>query len=86
MSDELENWVSVTEAAAESGYTKQAVSRLARADAIKARRFGRVWAIYLPSLLAYKAQMDALGDQRHDPRRNPTWERSPEAGRRKDQD
>jgi len=70
---ELENWVSVAEAAEASGYSKQAVTLLARKRDITAKKIGKPWVIHLPSLLQHKAEMQALGDRRHDPRRNPGW-------------
>jgi hypothetical protein len=85
--EELENWVSLPEAAERSGYSDAAVRRLCKLEHITAKKVsGRAWLIYLPSLLEYKAEMDAAGTSRHDPRRNPTWERSPEAGRKPTQD
>jgi hypothetical protein len=83
---ELENWVSVAEAAEASGYSVQMIRQLARQGLIQAKHIGRPWIVHLPSLLRYKAQMEAAGTSRHDPRRNPEWERSTDAGRKARED
>jgi hypothetical protein len=80
---ELENWVGTTEAAQASGWSVQHICRMAKQGTIQARRIGRTWAIHLPSLLEYKAEMDATGTSKHDARRNPDWQRSPDAGRQR---
>jgi hypothetical protein len=69
----IENWVSVTDAAALSGYSVQGIRLLARQGDIQARKIGKVWVVNKADLLRYKAEMEALGKRKHDPRRNPRW-------------
>lgn len=62
MTDE---WLSVNEAAALSGYHPQHVRELARNGRVSARRFGRlVWQIERASLDAYVAEMRQRGEKR----------------------
>ena len=51
---------------------------------LKARKIGRDWLVNRESLLAHKREMDALGDQRHNPWREALAEQ--ERGRRKGSD
>jgi excisionase family DNA binding protein len=63
----LENWLTTKQAKELTGYTMVYLRRLANRRQVEARKVGRDWLINLESLLAYKAQMDALGPQRHNP-------------------
>ncbi|MDW8069092.1 MAG: helix-turn-helix domain-containing protein [Anaerolineae bacterium] len=63
----LEGWISTTEAADLTGYTVVYIRYLARSERIEAVKTGRDWLINRASLLAYKARMDALGTQKHNP-------------------
>ena len=68
MSDPVvEGWITTEQAETLTGYNQAYARRLASEGIIKARKVGRDWLINLESLLAYKAQMDALGPQRHNP-------------------
>jgi excisionase family DNA binding protein len=62
-----EGWVTTEAAGSLTGYAAAYLRRLASQGRIEARKVGRDWLINQESLLAYKAQMDALGDQRHNP-------------------
>jgi excisionase family DNA binding protein len=62
-----QGWITTTEAAMITGYNAAYVRYLANQGLIEARKVGRDWLINQESLLAYKAQMDALGPQRHNP-------------------
>lgn len=63
----LEGWITTAEAANLTGYTVVYVRCLARKRQIEAIKTGRVWLILRASLLAYKARMDTLGPQKHNP-------------------
>jgi excisionase family DNA binding protein len=74
-------WLGTGEAAAVTGYVPAYLRRLAGQGRIEARKVGRDWLIDLESLLAYKAQMETLGEQRHNPWREELAERG--RGRRR---
>ena len=63
----LENWLTTKQAKELTGYTMVYLRRLANQRQVEARKVGRDWLINQESLLAYKARMDALGPQRHNP-------------------
>lgn len=63
----VEGWVTTDEAEILTGYTPAYLRRLASRRRVEARKVGRDWLIHQESLLAYKTQMEALGDQRHNP-------------------
>ena len=78
----LEGWITTIEAANLTGYTIVYIRRLARIRRVEAVKTGRDWLILRSSLLAYKARMDVLGPQKHNP-----WREDPQAGgRREEQD
>ena len=60
-------WIITTEAKALTSYSAAYLRRLCNRGRVEARKVGRDWLIKRESLLAYKAQMDALGPQRHNP-------------------
>jgi hypothetical protein len=62
-----EGWGTTNEARDLIGYSIAYLRQLSSHGQIQARKVGRDWLIHLESLLAYKAQMDALGPQRHNP-------------------
>ncbi len=62
-----EGWISTEQAETLTGYASAYLRRLANHGRVEARKVGRDWLINQESLLVYKAQMDALGDQRHNP-------------------
>jgi hypothetical protein len=65
-----EGWVTTGEGEALTGYSRAYMRQLARRGVVKARKVGRDWLIDQESLLAYKAQMDRLGHQKHNPWRD----------------
>ena len=58
-------YVSVEEAAKISGYAAAYIRQLLRQDKIKAEKKGTMWWIDLDSLETYKAEMDALGNDKY---------------------
>lgn len=62
-------YVSVDEAAQLTGYNTEYIRRLIRQGTIKAAKKSRVWWVELESLQAYKKQMDLLGSEKYNPRR-----------------
>ena len=60
-------WVSVKEAADQVGYSTAYVRLLARNGRIEARRVNRGWLVDLAGLVAFKAEMDRLGTEKHNP-------------------
>jgi len=78
----IEGWITVREAAALTDYTTAHIRYLTRKGRVEARKTGRDWLILRSSLLAYKARMDVLGPQKH----NPWREDLQTGGRRGEQD
>jgi len=78
----IEGWVTTQQAAELSGYTVVYVRRLIKRGRVEAIKTGRDWLINHSSLLAYKAKMDTLGTQKH----NPWREDLQTGGRRGEQD
>lgn len=78
----FEGWVTTRQASDLTGYSIQAIRWIAKHKQARvgSRRMGRAWLVSKDDILRYKAEMDALGDQRHDPRRNPQWIRSKRGG------
>ena len=76
-----EGWITTDEAAILAGYVPAYLRRLAGQGQIEARKVGRDWLINRVSLLAYKAEMDRLGTQKHSPWRDDLAEQG--RGRRK---
>ena len=66
----VNEWLNTSEGAELTGFSVDYVRRLARAGRIEARKVGRDWLIERASLLAFKAQMDRLGAQKHSPWRD----------------
>jgi excisionase family DNA binding protein len=62
-----QGWITTDEAGELTGYSKAYLRGLASGGRVEARKIGRDWLVERESLLAYKAQMDALGGQRHNP-------------------
>jgi len=62
-----EGWITTDAAQILTDYAQAYLRQLASQERIKARKVGRDWLIHQESLLAYKTQMEALGDQRHNP-------------------
>ena len=63
----LVDWITTDEAAALVGYVVEYVRCLAREGRIHAEKRGRDWWVDRDDLLRYKAQMDRLGEQKHNP-------------------
>jgi excisionase family DNA binding protein len=63
----LVDWITTDEAAALAGYVVEYVRCLAREGRIHAEKRGRDWWVDRDDLLRYKAQMDRLGEQKHNP-------------------
>lgn len=63
----LSEWVNTAEGAQLTGFSIDYVRRLARGGCIEARKVGRDWLIERASLLAFKAAMDRLGNDKHNP-------------------
>ena len=64
-----EKWISVTEAAEESGYSAPHLRELIRAGKIDARKFVTVWQVNRESLLSYLEAINSIGAKRG-PKRN----------------
>jgi excisionase family DNA binding protein len=62
-----DNWVTTGEAAELTGYSDAYVRWLANQGRIRAHKVGRDWLVNLEDVMSHKAQMDALGEQRHNP-------------------
>jgi len=65
----LEEWATIEDAAALSGYSEEYLRRLAREDKVRAFKAGRDWLLHRTALLEYRAHMFSLGAARYDPRR-----------------
>lgn len=63
----VDGWVTTDRAAQLSGYGLSYIRRLASRGRIPAYKVGRDWLVELDSLLAHKAQMDALGTKASNP-------------------
>jgi len=77
-----EGWIGMAEAAELSGYSPAYVRQLANRGRVEARKVGRDWLIERGSLEAYKARMDELGAEKHNPWRGDLAEQG--RGRRGD--
>lgn len=62
---QLPEWITVDEAAEQSGYHPEYVRRLARQGRIGAQKKGRDWWIDRDKFRAYLAIVAALGDKKH---------------------
>jgi len=67
---QTEQWVDTKTAADVIGYHVKHVRALARTGRIEAHKVQRDWLVSLSSLVAYKANMDRLGDDKHNPYRD----------------
>ena len=70
---DLEEYITVIEAAEQVGYTPHWLRHLCNeglVDAVKIEGAARgTWLIHLPSLARYVTEMQRLGTEKHDPRR-----------------
>jgi excisionase family DNA binding protein len=65
----LQSFVSTSEGAELTGYSRQMVRVLAQSGRVNAHKVGRDWLIERASLIKYRTEMDRLGPQKHDPTR-----------------
>ena len=63
---DVTNWLSVTEAAKESGYSAFYVRKLCRLGTLEAVKKGQMYLINPESLRAYVRKMKSLGTAKHD--------------------
>ena len=63
----VKGWIGTAQAQKITNYSMPYLRQLANRGDIEAHKMGRDWLINQESLLAHKAQMDALGSQRHNP-------------------
>jgi excisionase family DNA binding protein len=70
MTDSIDGWITTIEAARVTGYHIKYIRQMIRAGRIEARKVGRDWLVNLAGLLAYKAEMERLGTQKHNPWRD----------------
>ena len=64
---DLPEWITVDEAADQSGYNPQHIRRLARAGKIGAEKKGRDWWIDRDQFRAYLSTVEELGNSRFGP-------------------
>ncbi|NLF01507.1 MAG: excisionase family DNA-binding protein [Anaerolineales bacterium] len=62
-----EGWLTTDEAGALTGYGAPYVRQLIGHGRVQARRVGRIWLVDRASLLAHRAEMEALGRRKHNP-------------------
>ena len=77
-----EGWITTSEAAELTGYEQAYFRILAKHGKVAAIKVGRDWLLDRESVLAYKARMDTMGPQKH----NPWREDLQTGGRRGEQD
>ena len=63
-------YVSVEEASEVTGYAREYIRRLVRQGKVKAEKKGTMFWVHLESLLAYKREMDLLGTDKFNWRRD----------------
>lgn len=66
----MADWITSAEAAKLSGYSAYHILELIHAGKVKAQKFGEVWQIDRPSLLAYVKAAEKLGAKRGPKKRN----------------
>jgi excisionase family DNA binding protein len=59
-----EDWLTVNEAAEQSGYNAEYIRELIRQGKIKARKFSIVWMVSNESLAGYLKKVQTLGEKR----------------------
>jgi len=67
-SKDIDEWLTVQEAANLTGYHAEYLRNLTREGKITARKFGPVWAINKSALLAYLKNAEKSADRRHGPK------------------
>ncbi len=68
----MDTWVTVSEAAALSIYSREHVSYLIRKGLVNAQRRGAIWLVDLESLKQYEEKMTTLGSKKHAPKYHPS--------------
>lgn len=61
-------WITVSQAAAISGYNEEHIRRLLRDGLISGRKFGIVWQVKNSSLATYLSKAETSEDRRHGPK------------------
>ena len=61
---EIDEWLTVNEAAKLTGYNPEYIRRLVRENKVQARKFSIVWMVDRISLLAYLEKAQAMGEKR----------------------
>jgi excisionase family DNA binding protein len=64
MALDSDKWLTVNEAAEQSGYNAEYIRELIRQGKIQAHKFSIVWMVDRESLSAYLQKVQALGDKR----------------------
>ena len=59
-----DDWISISEASKQSGYSAEHLRDLMREGRIKARKFVTVWQVNRSSLLAYHREQQSKGEKR----------------------
>lgn len=63
----LEDWITTTEAARLTGYASSSFRHFILRGKLPARKLGRDWVLLRSDVEAYKAKMDLLGPDKHNP-------------------
>lgn len=66
----LEDWITTTEAAALTGYHVVHIRRLIKCGSIGGIKMGRDWMVSKSDILKYSEKMSMLGTSKHDPWRD----------------
>lgn len=64
----MDSWVTVSEAALLSIYSREHISYLIRNGFVNAQRRGAIWLVDVESLKQYEEKMQALGPAKHTPK------------------
>lgn len=64
----MESWVTVSEAAVQSIYSREHITYLVRKATIEGRRSGAIWLVNLESLKNYEEEMQKLGPHKYTPK------------------
>ena len=59
-----DDWITVHEASAISGYNEEYITRLIREGKIKAKKFSTVWQVSRSSIIDYSRKTEKLGNKR----------------------
>jgi excisionase family DNA binding protein len=60
----LEGWLTVSQAAELTGYSKYHIRYLLRESTIQGQKVGQAWLVNREDLLRYKTEMDSLGTEK----------------------